>query len=517
MTAGHDLEYWIKKIEDLDIEKTDKIAIYGTGDGAGIFFQALEMLGKDRQVQCFVENDDKDLQNSIFQDKPVCYLKDIYKEITVLIIAAINFHKVIENRVDEFRKKHQDFEGKVFNIYAYSSNIEIREYVAYIEKGIKKEKEKTFVDIAESDFVRKPSDTKIITWYLPQYHQIEVNNIFHGRGFTEWTNTSQMLPIFTGHYQPHIPYDVGYYDLNNIETFIRQAELAKKYGIYGFCFHYYWFSGKRIMEKPIELFVKHPEIDIHFCINWANENWTALWDGGNNQLMYEQSLSDSDYIKFADDFEPLVRDERYIKIEGKPLVIIYRPNVWSKEQIVYFLNELRKEMKRRVGSDIYIMLTNARGFDADVKEWGGDALVEFPPHGINVFTESFRPKSYINPNFVGEIRNVANFISERKYMVKHNSEVYFRAALTSWDNSARKATTNATVYFGFTPETYRQWLEDIIRESKRIHKGDKDIVFVNSWNEWAEGSHLEPDLKYGYAFLQATRDVLEESRLQNSR
>ena len=364
-------------------------------------------------------------------------------------------------------------------------------------------------------YERRSRDTKVIAWYLPQFHQLEINNQFHGRGFTEWTNTSRAIPLFTGHYQPHIPYDVGYYDLLNPDTLKRQIHLAKHYGIYGFCIHYYWFSGKRIMEKPLELLLNHKELDIPFCLDWATENWTALWDGGNREVMMEQTLDVREAEKFMEDILPYMEDSRYIKIDGRPVLAIYRVNTFEQNRVRDLLSGLRKIAKEKGFPDLYIMLSNAFRFRGDVTEWGADAMVEYPPHEIDRFTDKYIPEGYVNPWFNGTIFNMSSFIDDKRYMLKHENRTYFRSVLTSWDNSARKATSKGRVFHGLNPDTFRIWLKDAVVESKAIHTEEEDIVFVNSWNEWAEGSHLEPDLKYGYGYLQAVKEVLEAIRPQS--
>ena len=205
---------------------------------------------------------------------------------------------------------------------------------------------------------------------MPQYHRIDVNDEYYGRGFTEWTNTTKAFPMFTGHYQPHIPYDLGYYSLNDDEIFTRQIELAKNYGIYGFSFYYYWFSEKRIMEKPLNYFLNHPELDIKFCITWTNENWSALWDGSPNNLIYKQELRHEDDLLFMKDIIPYLKDPRYISIGNKKILLIYRATVWEKERVKVLISNFRKIANEEGVGELYVMLCNARGFDDNVKEWG---------------------------------------------------------------------------------------------------------------------------------------------------
>lgn len=394
-----------------------------------------------------------------------------------------------------------------------TSMLKYKEYVNNLFLKNKNRKD-SFIPITETPFVRDDTDTKIIAYYLPQYYKMDINDKFHGKGFTEWTNTSQCLPLYTGHEQPHIPYDVGYYDLLNPETLKRQAELAKMYGVYGFCMHWYWFSGARTMEKPLELLLKHKEIDINYCFNWATENWTALWDGGNNEMMFKQELKPGDDKKLFNDLLPYFKDKRYIKIDGKPLFSIYNIRIFDKERAILLIKNLRKYAKEAGFKDLFITVTNFDNFDEDVTEWGADALNEFPPaftHG-----KKYVPEGYLYPGFLGYIHDARDIINNKKYMRAYKTKKYFRSAMVSWDNTARKAYQNkCRIFHGLNPSTFKTWLQDIVRESKKIHKQSEDICFVNSWNEWAEGSHLEPCMRYGYAYLQTVKDVLDAEKPVN--
>jgi lipopolysaccharide biosynthesis protein len=212
----------------------------------------------------------------------------------------------------------------------YNYDVNIEDYKKIMDQMYsefeKPEKRPTFVAYNEKPYQKTEKDIKIITHYLPQYHTFKENEEWWGKGFTEWTNTRVCTPRFSGHYQPRIPHgDIGYYDLNNIETLRNQVKLAKKHGIYGFCFYYYWFSGKRLMEKPVDMLLEHPEIDIPFCLCWANENWTRAWDGQYSQVLISQKYSEKDDFNFISDMKKYIDDSRYIKIDGKPLIIVYNP------------------------------------------------------------------------------------------------------------------------------------------------------------------------------------------------
>lgn len=506
------IEIYENKLQDFSFMDKETWAIYGTGNGAEIVFHILEKWKLEKIIGAIIDNDAVAKQEIYFHNIKVVNLRSACEYIDGVIIASMDYHEIVYERVRSYIDKNYKGKIKIINLFGYNTNEQIREYVNYIENFTNLKDEKLYEKFDPTPIELRENDTKVIAWYLPQFHRIDVNDHYYGRGFTEWINTSKAIPIFTGHYQPHIPYDVGYYDLNNPEVFLRQIELARHYGIYGFSFYFYWFSGKRIMEKPVEYFLQHKELDIKYCITWANENWTALWDGGNKDLIFEQKWKSGDVERFIDDLVPYFADNRYIRINNKLLLIVYRLNIWDKEFVKEMFQGFRNEMRKRNMDELYIMVCNSHGFDEDAEDWGADALVEFPPHGIEQKTSMIKINGYLNPNFVGRIRNADEFIREKRYLYEHKSRKYFRGAMPSWDNTARKANNGAVIYTGFTPDTFRQWIQDIMLESKIIHSREEDIVFVNAWNEWAEGAHLEPDMKYGYANLKAIKRAIEESR-----
>ena len=489
------------------------IALFGIDNIIELIWNMLIHLHQQNRVKYIIDFDNSKFLGLYYRNNQIAKLNSVdFNEIDTIIVVPkkdnYNIVNAVKNAIINIPK-----DIKVSGIFSYYTDIEYIDFIHYNEKSVLKSKD-NFVEFNPEEFVLNKNDTKVIAWYLPQFHQLEVNNKFHGQGFTEWTNTSRATPLFVGHYQPHIPYDVGYYDLMNPEAMKRQIYLAKHYGIYGFCFHYYWFSGQKLMEKPLEMLKAHPEWDIPFCINWANENWTSLWDGGNREIMYEQKLADDDDEKFMIDIIPYLKDKRYIKVSGKPILSIYRHQLFPKKRYFQLLANFRKIAKDYGFPDLFIMMVNHSDFDENVNDWGADALVEFQPFMMNKYLPVVKPTGYLNPYLFGDIFDTTDYIKNKKYLQKHNSKNVIRSALTSYDNSARKCTTYCWIYPKLTPLTYKIWLKDIILESKISHKNetDMDMVFVNAWNEWAEGQHLEPDCYYGYAYLQATREAVEETR-----
>jgi glycosyltransferase involved in cell wall biosynthesis len=342
------------------------------------------------------------------------------------------------------------------------------------------------------------SKVKAIAFYLPQFHPIEENNKWWGKGFTEWYNVTKAKPLFKNHYQPHLPVDLGFYDLRIPEVMEQQIELAKSAGIHAFCFYYYWFGGKRLLEKPLDMFLKNKDWDINYCVCWANENWTRRWDGRNDDILIGQNHSPEDDINFLKDIKKYIDDERYIRINGKPLVIIYNPALFpSIEKSIKRWKEYCNSNKIEIP---FFAMVQTFG-QTDPNKFGFDAAIEFPPHG-NTFNEV-------------EIENIENFngkVFSAELSKNFDSEPkpyeWFRGVFLNWDNTARK-NRNAHIYLNNSPENYRNWLNKACDYSLANNPADNKFVFINAWNEWAEGTHLEPDQKFGYSYLNKTSEVLQ--------
>lgn len=344
---------------------------------------------------------------------------------------------------------------------------------------------------------------KLIAFYLPQFHPIQENDSWWGKGFTEWTNVSKATPQYVGHYQPHLPGELGFYDLRIPEIQRRQVELAKNYGVYGFCFHYYWFDGKRLLEKPLFQFLNDSEIDFPFCICWANENWTRRWDGQDKEILIGQVHTLEIDKRFIEDLEPILRHPNYIKINNRPLIIIYRVTLLNEPQKT-FAYWRQFCLDHGLGNPL-IVAAQTFGFTNPVSV-GCDAAVEFPPH--NVVIENITSKMQIlNDQYSGAIYDYRKLVSHNINPLKIPYKVY-RTAAPSWDNEARMPGRGHSFAFS-SPKIYQRWLEEICYGEILEQVDGERLVFVNAWNEWAEGAYLEPDRKFGYAYLQATRDALD--------
>ena len=342
--------------------------------------------------------------------------------------------------------------------------------------------------------------TKLICFYLPQFHPIAENNEWWGEGFTEWSNVQPAQPQFVDHYQPHIPGELGYYSLLDTEVQRRQVELAKLYGIEGFCFYFYWFGGKRLLETPIENYLKDTSLELPFCLCWANENWSRRWDGLDSEILIDQKHSPEDDLAFIAYVAQYMCDSRYIRIDGKPLLMVYRPSLLpsAKETV----ERWRAWCRNNGIGEIYLAYTQS--FETvDPSKYDFDAAIEFPPNNSappNI-TESVTP---LRDDFGANVYDWRVFI-ERSQNYKKPGYTLFRGVCPAWDNTARRK-SKGSILLNSSPLGYQQWLSNAIDDTcERFENSDERLIFVNAWNEWAEGAHLEPDQRYGYAYLEATR------------
>jgi len=364
---------------------------------------------------------------------------------------------------------------------------------------------------------------KVLAFYLPQFHPIPENDAWWGRGFTEWTNVTKSQPRFAGHYQPHLPADLGFYDLRLAQSRVAQAELAKHYGIDGFCYYHYWFNGKRLLEQPIDAMLASDQPDFPFCLCWANESWTRNWSGENRMVLQGQAHSAEDDEAHIAWLLKVFADHRYIKVDGRPLVAIYRSDLLpdAGETVA------RWRAAAQLGGfpDLYVVGVHNNFAQADeavmLDRYGFDGVIEFQPSNrylpagsyanrianklrklanaalVKLGADPARPRFRIT-SVLSYDKLAANAIAALK---RPRAGKVFPTVIPSWDNSARRV-DGARVVQNTDPAKYEAWLREAIRSAGA--SATESFVFINAWNEWAEGCHLEPDRKVGHGFLEAT-------------
>ena len=361
-------------------------------------------------------------------------------------------------------------------------------------------------------------ELRALAFYLPQYHPVPENDAFWGPGFTEWRNVVRATPRFTGHDQPHLPGELGFYDLRLAETRAAQAPLAREAGLSGFCYYHYWFSGQRVLHAPFDAVLASGEPDFPFMLTWANENWTRAWDGGAHQVLLEQHYSDADTIAHAHHLAPAFADPRYIRIDGRPVFAIYNadeipcPRRWT---------DLFRKTSLKQGKEPYLIRVE-RYLDRDTRapaELGFDAALEFQP-----FSRNFRRWQHKRPDLkraparrvmhrlrreMGRFRNLDTHHDMAAFVAFDTSQplpdyTLFPGACPAWDNSARRGPGQAIVFRGSTPELFGDWISAKGHGFAPPSPGE-NLLFVNAWNEWAEGNHLEPCLRHGRNWLTSLR------------
>jgi len=354
--------------------------------------------------------------------------------------------------------------------------------------------------------------SRVIAFYLPQYHPIPENDEWWGTGFTEWTNTAKAKPLFHGHYQPHVPADLGFYDLRVPETRTAQAEMAREYGIEAFCYYHYWFAGERLLDQPFNEVRDSGEPDFPFCLCWANATWTGIWHGNPGKTLIEQKYPGTD--DYEAHFQELLKaftDKRYLTVDSKPLFIIFKPNDIPGVQSMTDFFRKRAEDAGLPG--LYLVgvshLDNwnpeENGFDA--------AIVQNIPGLIGKVPWRYpllKLKSWLNKGrlTIYQYKDLLkSFVPEKTKKLE-----YLPCVIPNWDNSPRSG-MNGLIMQGSSPELFRQSLRQALNNVS-TKPAEHQLVFLKSWNEWAEGNHMEPDLRFGHHYLQALQAELTQHEEQ---
>ena len=373
---------------------------------------------------------------------------------------------------------------------------------------------------------------KIIPLYLPQFHIIPENDEWWGKGFTEWVNVREAKPLFEGHNQPRVPLNNNYYDLSDIETLKWQCRIAKEYGIYGFCMYHYWFNGHLLLEKPMEMLLAHPEIDIKYCVSWANHDWTDAWKASNRQpkvLIAHNFDDEKDWVDHFNYLLPFFKDPRYMTENNKTLMVIYIPNIIRK--LKKMLN-VWSQMARDNGFDglTFIYQSAASSFDNSWDHSLFDYGVEMNPGYVGLANRqknsSFFPKLMKYSHEIKRFLHIRRSLLPQKKITEvskadydytwqrilelrpiSNAPKMIPCAFTDWDNTPRHK-ERGYLFQGVSPDKFKSYFKQLIDNTKNFY--DTDMIFVFAWNEWAEGGYLEPDEKNGFAFLEAIKECLSE-------
>lgn len=362
---------------------------------------------------------------------------------------------------------------------------------------------------------------RIIAINLPQFHPFKENDEWWGKGFTEWTNVTKAKPRYHGHYEPHLPTETGFYDLRLPEAREMQAQMAEQHGIDGFCYYHYWFNGHRLMERPIDEILLSGKPDFPFMLCWANENWSRNWDEGFNSILIEQNYT-------AQDFEAHMRylcenvfsDKRYIKVDNKPFFCVYKP------ELLPDINEcisIWRNIGKEYGFELYLGYMSKN--NTDLTRYGFDCCIDFQPHTRPYLEDSLWKQlfDFRNSNFCfrlwkkmfSEKNNPFNLsfrYCDFANKMKHNIELKYKifpSITPSWDNSPRRVGRWFFSLRNSSPKAYGKWLIYILKNFHPYSK-EENFVFINAWNEWAEGNHLEPDTKWGKGYLDVTKQIADE-------
>lgn len=351
---------------------------------------------------------------------------------------------------------------------------------------------------------------KVLAYYLPQFHPTPENSAWHGPGFTEWHKVRGATPLFQGHYQQHVPHpDIGYYHLDSAAQLTRQAEQMRSSGVHGMIFYHYWFSGRLILEKPAQMLLEHPDVEMPFCFCWANENWTRRWDGNEREVLLAQSYSPQDAAAFIRYLIPFFQDERYIKVEGRPVLFVYRPS--SVEGVEDYVRIWREECEAAGVDAPYLVAVLTRGASSP-HTYGMDAGSErvlhdwLGPYGRDIRGE-LRPYWPLNGSVL-DYGEVAQHYMQRA--IRRDFPL-FRSLVPAWDNTARYG-SDAYLLHNFNTRVMQDWIEHLVRDAEAHLPADRRFVIVNAWNEWAEGAHLEPDMRFGYGYLNTIGRALSGHR-----
>ena len=361
---------------------------------------------------------------------------------------------------------------------------------------------------------------KIIAFYLPQFHAFPENDKWWGKGFTEWTNVKSGSPQYKDHYQPRVPLNKNYYNLLDLDTIRWQAEIAKKNGVYGFCFYHYWFDGKLLMQKPMEMLLENPDIDINYCVCWANETWTKAWAQHSREVLIEQTYSGKkEWENHFNYLLPFFKDKRYIFHNSKPVVVIYRPEqIKDLEQMLLYWNKRAQDN----GFEGLCFMSQQSEYDHknDPAGYLFDNTIQYQPDRamkinqvqLPMLIKRFLCRVSLKLGIRTTKYTTYTFNYDKMWKIvldtQPEDEKSIPGAFIDWDNTPRYK-ERARIFDGYSPEKFEKYLEKQIIHARNDYK--KDMIFIFAWNEWGEGGYLEPDEKYGYKGLEAIKTALKNT------
>lgn len=348
-----------------------------------------------------------------------------------------------------------------------------------------------------------PPRPRLIAFFLPQFHPIAENDRWWGHGFTEWTNVKRARPLFAGHQHPRRPHADRYFDLTDPIEMGMQSQQAREAGIDGFCVYFYWFNGKRLLERPLNILAQM-EDGLPYMLSWANESWSRRWDGNERQLLLRQEYHEDTADRIFADMVPYFNDPKYLRQDQKPMLMVHRTDLLPDPAL--YAQTWRERALDHGFPGIYLIAAETRA-GVDPRDWGFDAAAEFPPLTRGRLRNAMlRPPVGLHTRFSGRLLSYRKIAAELQSRPATDFTLH-RGVVPAWDNTARRG-LSATVVVGHSPQDYNRWLSSALARERRAN-GAQGMVFVNAWNEWAEGAYLQPDTTYGASYLEATRAAVD--------
>lgn len=376
---------------------------------------------------------------------------------------------------------------------------------------------------------KKPAVAKLVAMYFPQLHAIPENDEWWGEGFTDWDNVTAAMRHYEEHHQPRVPLNNNYYDQSELDTMLWQTDLAKEYGIFGFCHYHYWFDGKQLLETPTNNLLDNKQVDFPFCLSWANETWSRRWDAKEHHILIQQThppVKES----WKRHFDYLIRawtDDRAIRVDNKPVFVIYRPH--RIPEIDQMLDFWRENAVKHGLEGLYLIAQKQYEHPLEEPLKNFDAEFQFQPFE-SIYSPDFESETLKQNKWVQLLRALPESVQSRlqdleyryfqrltfhdydkvwKHTIKirkHAELTTFPGAFIDWDNTARYK-KRATIFKGASPERFEYWFTRLVKSMPQRNLPE-NLIFINAWNEWAEGAYLEPDEKYGFRYLEAVKSAL---------